>query len=356
MPIIVKHSGNVAPQLFGAFGGGKGKREAEDATEAMRIATQKGEAAKNRAFQSNQANADRVFRANSNREERDWRSKERELEFDRDRLALEGRADLTGRESDLQFQRELELQDRSAEQRRREANDLLGETNVQLTNKQIEEDNRLADAEAEIMTSPEFTEDEKAEAIRNIRANRAKIQPVARRKPASEWREGQGIGDTWRSDDGNAMMTRDKDGNVKKLYETNANPTWKDRLDARKMFIQQFTEEQLDKEGNSIGEKTDWKKVESAVNEMFKSSSQPSAGPVGPRVKDFMQGELQLEDALNNAQKLMGGSSTGLKSKPSQTNKQPAITPAFNTVDEAEASKLPIGTEIIINGRRAIIE
>lgn len=50
MAIVVKHSGNATPVLYGAYGSGQGKRRAEDSRQAMDIVARANEASRQRGF------------------------------------------------------------------------------------------------------------------------------------------------------------------------------------------------------------------------------------------------------------------------------------------------------------------
>lgn len=74
MAIIVKHSGNAAPQLWGAFGSGQGKRYSEDS----RLALERAEREKSRQAAMTEAERSRRFRAKQSEKEMEFQAGERE--------------------------------------------------------------------------------------------------------------------------------------------------------------------------------------------------------------------------------------------------------------------------------------
>jgi len=113
-----------------------------------------------------------------------------------------------------------------------------------LTAKQKMEDDRLAEAEAAIMSDESFSEAEKQEAIRRIRARRAGIQPLPQRKETPKWGEGKGIGDVWTDDKSGTIFTRDKEGQVKKLGDSG--PSFADIAKTREMAYKYLTKKTED--------------------------------------------------------------------------------------------------------------
>lgn len=156
MAILVKHSGNAAPALVGAFGGGQGKRQAEDSRQALDLIDREKsrqaaslESARNRAHQEAMAAREARERRKAIEEGREW-----ELE----------------REKRM---REYGMEDREAEQQARR-----DDFEWQLTTKQKMELNRIADAEAAMEVNPDVSDPEKKEYRRMFAELKAGFQPV----------------------------------------------------------------------------------------------------------------------------------------------------------------------------------
>jgi len=94
--------------------------------------------------------------------------------------------------------------------------------------KQRAEFNEATEAYDEAVKSGQFSPDELIDVKRQIIAKQSGITPLPRLKKPSPWGEGKGIGEIWQSDDDRFMFTRDEKGNVKRIAETNAQPTVKD--------------------------------------------------------------------------------------------------------------------------------
>jgi hypothetical protein len=208
MPILVKHSGNAAPTAYGAFGGGQGRRYAEDAKDAVnRI-----EADRQRGFQANQANLDRFYRhvesaanrrfqseqsklgyeqqSGENALNREFQADQGELGFKRqsgenalNRRFQEEQSGLGYQHQESMFERQAALNREFREgdwKRRRE------EFSFELTERQRQEDNTLADSLADVANSPDYTAEEKRNFSQRINERRANIQPVARRPKSGQ--------------------------------------------------------------------------------------------------------------------------------------------------------------------------
>lgn len=250
MPIVVKHSGNVTPTAVGAYGAGMGQRQAEEGRLAMDRLFREREAAKARAAAAAEAGLSRAWSERQTREQRRWAADQDELRFKRDSQRLDDaearrrsmadeeselRAGEREHESELRL-REMDLSDEQARARAEDESRLrMGEAEYRrdliddaYTDRQRQEFNDLSNAYAEAERSEKFTKDELDEFRRNIIAKQAGIQPVPRMKKESPYPAGRDIGETWESDDGRFLMTRDDKGIPKKVGETNAAPTMQD--------------------------------------------------------------------------------------------------------------------------------
>jgi hypothetical protein len=223
MPITVKHSGNAAPSAWGAFGAGQGKRYAEDAKAAM-----------DRIFRREEEQKQRSFQAGENERNRQFQADESGLQFMRTRQLSEDRADIAGRESDVAYQRSISMYERQSGDNRRARNmewdRRRDDFTFELSERQRQEDNRLADIENEVMISPEYSPDEKKEFQMRIQERRAGVQPTARRrKPDQVWPNGMKTGDTFKRD--GYLWSVGKEGEVTKEGEDRSIPSSKDLAD-----------------------------------------------------------------------------------------------------------------------------
>lgn len=236
MPITVKHSGNAAPQLVGAYGAGMGKRWADDGRAALARIAQEEEAQRQREFAAAEAQRSRDYQASEAEKARKFSDQQtdesRQDAWDR----LNTQRDWSTQ--DQQRSRDWALSDQeSLDKRNRSMAEFeqgLRRSDIEFTHtqQQREEFNKLSKAYDDAVKSGDYTPDELKEIKRRIVAKQAGIEPLPSLKKPSPWPAGQDIGETWKSEDGNFLMTRDKDGNVKKLGETNANPTRQDRIKA----------------------------------------------------------------------------------------------------------------------------
>lgn len=143
MAIVVKHGMNAGPVAAAAFGEGLGAARAPAERGAAQAATALEQQRNSLTAQAAQADASRAHDLERMRLGADLREQAADA------------AQIRGRE-DLEFS---------------------------LTTRQRMELDRLAEAEADLMASSDFTDDEKAEARRMLAAKRAGIQPVARPRP-----------------------------------------------------------------------------------------------------------------------------------------------------------------------------
>ncbi len=92
--------------------------------------------------------------------------------------------------------------------------------------KQRAQFNQLSEAYEKAAESGDYTSGELEDIRRQIDARQAGIQPIARMKKKSPYQAGQDIGQTWTSEDGRFMLSRNAQGDVKKTgrpeYATDA--------------------------------------------------------------------------------------------------------------------------------------
>jgi hypothetical protein len=300
MAIVVKHSGNAAPVLYGAYGSGQGKRRAEDSRQAMDIVARANEASRQRAFAYLQSvrdfkqrrmlederrkfedakrKEDFAFRAEQAGKDREWRSNEADLHRQWQDEQFLNRADYKhelrlAEQKDAQWRQE----DLAISEQERRRDDI--EWNY--TTKQRQDYNRMFDLLEAAREDRIFTDDEFEEVKQQAYKKLLGLEPVPVIKKRSPFPEGQQPGQTWESADGNFLLTRDDKGNIKKLGELNQRPSFQDRNAAFKLAMEMAQEEVLDSKGKGTGEfRTNPKKVKKLVQEILGTQDYGGADPV----------------------------------------------------------------------------
>jgi hypothetical protein len=192
MAIVVKHGGNPAPALVGAYGAGIGKRQAEDARQQAQLAAAEEAQRKSLEAQQREAALNREFTLG-----RDEAGQERSLET-------------------MRLSADLREGSAEADQLRRREDVEWG-----YTARQRQEFEDMARSYDEAVNSGEFSADELKEVKRQVLAKQAGIKPLPKLKKESPYPEGQDVGQVWQAPDSPGVtLTRDKEGNVKKLYES----------------------------------------------------------------------------------------------------------------------------------------
>lgn len=268
MAIVVKHSGNAAPTLVGAYGAGQGKRQAEDAKQMLDIASRAEEAAKQRWFAWQQAEAQRSFQRRESRVarrhdalqreiDRGWRSDEAALADERatERMRLRHEFGV----EDMHTRADLREGMADSDQMRRR-----DDIEWSYTTKQRQDLQRMFDALEAAREDRIFDDDEFEEVKQQAYKKLLGLEPVPNIKKRSPYPEGQGIGQTWTSDDGNFLFTRDDKGNIKKLGELNTR-----RNEAFKMAMEMAKEDVVNKRGVVTGQRINIEKVRKFVAEIL---------------------------------------------------------------------------------------
>ena len=281
MGILIKHSGNAASALTGAYGAGQGKAREDagrqvlpqvlSAEEARKARVAAGmEAAKSREFAAGQADESRAFQADQGDIDRQFRSDE----------AATSR-DFQANQSDLTNDRAIERDDL---QSLRHRNDV----EFGYSARQRAEFNNLSASYDEAVKSGNFTPDELKEVHRQVLLKQAGIKPTASLKPPSQWPEGQDVGQTWTSEDGNWLHTRDDKGNVSskpnKFQVTN-----QDRIKA-------YDIAQRLKTPDASGKVQDPRPIKDIVAEMLGDPSASAETPVVDPNANLSEAEIQLKN------------------------------------------------------------
>jgi hypothetical protein len=324
MGIVVKHSGNAAPVLYGAYGGGQGKRRAEDARQAADHIARATEAGRQRAFAHQQAikqfrrqqilnkqarkhedarlAADRKWREEQAAAERDFRAHEAGLQRDWQQQHMLDQHDLNMERGEAEFNFRDQLAD-NEQQRRRD------DIEWGYTAKQRQDFDRMFDALEEARESGDFTGEEMGELTRQAYAKLAGLQPVPRLKEKSPYPEGQQPGQVWESDDGTMLLSRDDKGNVRKVGEINRKPTHADKNAAWKMAMEMAQEEETDSKGRPTGKtRVNIDKAREYVAEILKmdDEEEPEYGGADPEaVKEWgvSSGEPKKASAVTKDKK-----------------------------------------------------
>lgn len=172
MAIVIKHSGNASSTLVGAYGGGQGQRQAQDARQAMDLADRE----RSRAVAARQAQLSRQHQAAMAAQEarRQQKAIEEARQFQIGREELRHEWDVETRDA-MTAQRFDEMAFQSQQRR----DDFV----FQLTTQQKAELDKLANAEAEVMASSDYSDEEKKVLRKEFAMKRAGLQPVERLKP-----------------------------------------------------------------------------------------------------------------------------------------------------------------------------
>jgi len=223
MAIVVKHSGNAAPALVGAYGGGQGKRQAEDARQAAAIAAAAKQAEEQRQFQAREAYLSRQQQTRLSREafgerrtaaqqEMDFRRESQASTQDFQREMDQTRSDLiTGRDEQ---HRDWAVEDREFETLRRRDDIEWG-----YTAKTKAESETLANALHEIDTADYLTDAERGPARKEALQRFAGLQMTPRIAEVGGWKQGE------IREQGGLILSMGKDGEIQKLGESKKSGT-----------------------------------------------------------------------------------------------------------------------------------
>jgi hypothetical protein len=287
MPILVKHSGNVSPAAWAAFAGGRGRRQFEDSRQALDVA----ERGADRNFRASQANMDRMARESEANRNRAFQAGQADISRKFSREQSDTAFDRSRTLSDDAFERSLDLRDYDflSRQDENDANEqrMRERFDWQYTQKQKQEFDQLTNAYEEAKKSGEFTPDELKDLHYQIAGRMAGIDKLPRLKQESPWPQGQGVGETWHSEDGRFLLSRDEKGNIKKIAETSATPTVQD---IAKLYEQGFKALSKENEDGGVVAPSE-KDVEAYVDRAIKLhqrySGAPKAGGAAPSAPEF---------------------------------------------------------------------
>jgi hypothetical protein len=273
MPILIKHSGNVAPTAVGAYGGGQGRRQAEDTRQALSlaeqeaaqkrgIAAQQTAAAKGQTFQAEQADLSRKFSAE-------------QAGLSREAASAQAQA---GR--DFQQDMAFDSSERAAAAAEESYNRETQAKQAEYTQKQMDEFNRLQDVRDSISRNTGLNDAEKQDMLLQVDAQQAGIKPLQRMKKPSEWPEGQGIGQTWKSEDGGAVYTRNADGEVKSIHKPPTNKlTMQDTVKLTEAVTKMLTVMKPDGKGGETAVPPDADAIQAGIERIVKLTRQLNGEP-----------------------------------------------------------------------------
>lgn len=262
MAIVVKHGSDPTGAIRAGFAAGQGATR-NRFREGMLAATERRRGDERRLeFEGEQRGLDR-----------DWRSGEAETAEERAISRARLAADLGSDAREQEFGLRDDLYGREQERRR-------DDIEWNYTTKQRQDFSRMNDALEEARTSGYFTDDEIKDLEQQKYTKLFGLEPVPNIKKRSPFPEGQGPGQTWQSDDGNFLLTRDDKGNTRKLGETNVKPTFRDRIDAYKQAVELSQVDVLDKDGKPTGEKKlDREAIDKLVEKILGTQDYNGANP-----------------------------------------------------------------------------
>ena len=195
MAILVKHGQNATAAAYGAYGGGQGARHSQDSGRALALINQ---------------NENRRVRGNMHSSS--LRARSRELDKSRE----------------FQLERDEAGRDFSLDQRENDRMDRRDNFEWEYSAKQRMDFDKLTDSYENAVKSGDYNEDELEEIRDQVMSKQLGIEPLPRLRKKSPWPQGQGVGQTWQSKDGKFLLSRDQKGDIKKLADTNGQPTMKD--------------------------------------------------------------------------------------------------------------------------------
>jgi hypothetical protein len=201
----------------------------------------------------------------------------------------------------LQATEKRDAQTRDQEFQRQQMADQFGlregEFEFRLTAKQKADQEKYANAYAEIEGNEGFTEAEKTEAKRRLTAKMAGIKPLPMRKDLSPWPKGQGIGESWVNPNTGAIETRRPDTSID-IKSNPMIPTVQDMYKAYGEFAGSMTKPNPDPDGEPIAASPDevWGAVRRAMTERQAIISQMPGqqgqpGAAGSGEEDFSRGD-----------------------------------------------------------------
>ena len=253
MAIVVKSGGNPSPALVGAYGGGQGRRWAEDARQQAAFAASSEEERKRRLAQQRESNlarkerteeADRARAFSAEQAGQGRAFSEQEAALGRD-FTL-GR-DKAGQERSLQtmrFSSDLREGSADADQWRKRQ-----DVEWTYTMQQRQAHDRLTEALANLQADPDMTEMQKIEGADQIKAQLYNIKPVEKLSPKHMTPEERFKNTTTTLPDG-TVIAFNPDGTAHKLVESPAIKQAKSRDKDIEGAIKQATEELNNKASN----------------------------------------------------------------------------------------------------------
>jgi len=360
MPILVKHSGNMAPTAYGAFGGGRGKREAEESAEALRRKQQKDLQARALAAQAAESERQRQFAAQQAEDSRDWTSDQNKQSRD----AQAEQADLTRKQqlalhTDSQdFAREEGGLNRDAAStaakiaadRARQNIDYAGERALEFEDERARQTyNRGVEGIKADLEEGRLTQEEADEAFNQLRQHSLGLDRYKKSPKPKPREEGRNVGDSWTAD--GYLWTRDEKGIPKKIGEDRTVKTPKDRVDAYKVAVEM---KKGDKEGGIAPDKRPIGQIveeilsgtgEAAVDaEVEPEETEPAALSASDELKVQEADELLGEIASHRAEMAKGNKKRGPDWNPLASNRLKLIAAAEKKLRDMGMSQSDINS------------
>lgn len=275
MAIKVKHEGNVTSRVMASAGGGKGRRQAEDAVRLTQIQSQENMAAQERASrESMQASSTAASLASSGL----------------------GRAPgIMGAPSGPSG---LASHGGLASPSKKYDDRPVRET---FTERQQEEFNRMSEALVKAEQSGDYTPEEMTELRKQVRYKQMGIEPVQIMK-RQVYPEGQDSGQTWKLDDG-TVVTRNNKGDVVKLVDSQKPENNSGGISPDKAF--QMAYNMASDEVAESGGKVNLDRVKaimSDINSVVSGNQQEQTGSAGIPFS-FMDNMFGFTDFYDDAEK-----------------------------------------------------
>lgn len=257
MAIVVKHGSDPTGAIRAGFAAGQGATRNRFREGMLAATDRRKEGERRQEFMSEQSGLDR-----------DWRSDEAEKAEERAISRTRLAADLGRDAREQEFGLREGLAD-SEQVRRRD------DIEWNYTTKQRQDYNRMFDSLEDARESGTFSDDEIKDLELQAYTKLTGLEPVPSIKKRSPYPEGQGIGQSWLSEDGRFLITRDDKGN-QKFKDTNSIPTVQDIIEEKKLKLETMkfaremaTVEEKDETGKPLGtEKFDEEKYRAILRKI----------------------------------------------------------------------------------------
>jgi len=252
MAIRVNSGGTVGATALGSAAAGQARDRRRTSLINAQATQQRNEAERNRDFAlvRDQQNFENTLVRDQ--QQNQFRADQQQRSFDNIFQRDETNFDNSLIRDDLNSQRRLE-DNLSLNEQRNELN--RGNFSFELSERQRQDFNQLADVYERAEESGDYTPEELQDLRRQIDARRLGIRPQQRAQKSSPFPQGQNTGDVWQSNDGQYLLTRDQNGNVKKVADT-GRLSPRDQFEARQKAYE-LAIQQAGENGGNVDEAAD---------------------------------------------------------------------------------------------------